>query len=425
MKKTLALVFGILLIFSCVLVSCDTGSSSETVPNEPGSNITSGTAPNLTSVIAGTGNNFTWTSKTKFGVSEPIYLKIEGTDPDKDIIKFMITTQKGNTLVGNYERNVNLIDSPFSYYNGSWAFSPAGNDWTINVYAIDAKNNKSNTLSISIIIDATIDWTPLPSEIDIRRADNESLFGMTLQNTSDNIDWYSTASNKQLLLATATVVEPKISEFVNLFGIIPSPKIEMWYYNRNDWNTAFKDKYGINIGSGYTGVALHPNIMAGTRPINVTSLTDDILIGTIIHEMVHIFQFNLRNNSNHGYDWINEGTADYLQSPKYYTWSRSMIVSEVQKNNIPTIDFLETKFRAGDGDPNNPITSMNYRWAFTIIEFIDVTWGFDNVVKLNKLNTLELKNSNTYVDYFNQIFNTSKSVFQEQWYQYLKKNYSR
>jgi hypothetical protein len=136
MKHTLVLVLGVLLVFG--FVSCETDAPANL-----------GTPPLLTDFITLThedGVAKNWNPASSFPKGHGINVGIKGSDPDKDIQKFVLTFYEGETKLQDVERTHSVNGSPFTQYIGSFPRNIAGTDYSVEVYAVDAKGNKSNTL---------------------------------------------------------------------------------------------------------------------------------------------------------------------------------------------------------------------------------------------------------------------------------------
>jgi hypothetical protein len=147
MKKTLGLVFGVLLVFGLVLVSCSSGDK--------------GTAPKVTVAITETttdGSNTTITNnpKTSFAIGERVGMRFTITDPDKDVSGYGYTIKRDGTVTApRREFDFGQIN------NGSttdtcttatwWSFGAAG-AYTIEAYALDVKGNKSPTATANFTV---------------------------------------------------------------------------------------------------------------------------------------------------------------------------------------------------------------------------------------------------------------------------------
>jgi len=139
MKKTLALVLGVLLVFGFVLVSC----SSED----------KGTAPTITvTTMEVPADNSTPTNpKTTFAINERIGIRFTFTDPDKDAKGYGFTIKRPDGTIASprseydfYSVNNGSTSETFTFTRWAWAYGAAGT-YTIEAYAYDMKDNKGTT----------------------------------------------------------------------------------------------------------------------------------------------------------------------------------------------------------------------------------------------------------------------------------------
>jgi len=139
MKKNLALVLGVLLIFGFVLLGC----SSED----------KGTAPKVvvtTWEVASTASGSSLTiAKTTFKVNETVGIRFTFTDPDKDVkgYGFSIKRADGSLYISRREYDFNQINNgntsdTFNYWATNTSFNTAGT-YTIEAYGYDMKGNKT------------------------------------------------------------------------------------------------------------------------------------------------------------------------------------------------------------------------------------------------------------------------------------------
>jgi hypothetical protein len=141
MKRTI-FVSGLLvclLTLSLIFVSCD--SDKKDVPN----------LTDFITLATDDAKNGRWVPKTTFLTTDHIEAAVKGTDSDLNVTKFVFTLKKDDgTIVGSTDKAGPAKVNPFVAWMGYWTL-PKGN-YTIEVYAVDAKNNKSNTLSKSITV---------------------------------------------------------------------------------------------------------------------------------------------------------------------------------------------------------------------------------------------------------------------------------
>ena len=132
-----------LLTLSLIFVSCNSDTKDDTVPN----------LTDFITLIIADYKNPQWTPKTTFTTSDQIDVGIKGTDSDLNITKLVFTLKKADgTLVDTRNVPYSIKDNPFVLFGmGGPVTLPKGN-YTAEVYAVDAKNNKSNTLSKSFTV---------------------------------------------------------------------------------------------------------------------------------------------------------------------------------------------------------------------------------------------------------------------------------
>jgi hypothetical protein len=141
MKNKLVLALGILLVFG--FVSCATSST----------NIS--TAPLLTDFITVThedGVAHNWNSITSFPKGHGVNVGIKGSDADKDIEKFVFTFYSDGIKGSSLEKNVSINGENFTQFLGSFITNTPGTNFAVEVYAVDAKGNQSNSLTANFAI---------------------------------------------------------------------------------------------------------------------------------------------------------------------------------------------------------------------------------------------------------------------------------
>jgi hypothetical protein len=145
MKNGLILAFVVLLVFG--FMACDNGNGSSN----------NGTAPNLTEFITMDGNVTSgWTEKTTFSTTGKLGVGIKGTDPEQDMTKYFLTFKKNETQVLTAERNAptGYNNGNFTHLLGSWSQTNAQQgQYSVEIYAIDSKGNKSNTLTANFSVE--------------------------------------------------------------------------------------------------------------------------------------------------------------------------------------------------------------------------------------------------------------------------------
>jgi hypothetical protein len=144
MKGKLGLIFGVLSVFGFVLAGCATLKA-------PGS------TPELTDFIVlliPDVENPQWQPQNEFTTTDEVEIGIHGTDVDKDVRIFIFTIRKSDgTLFDDREMTPpgdKIETISFTRYFGYFTF-PVG-AYTFEVFAVDAKRNKSNTLKVDFTV---------------------------------------------------------------------------------------------------------------------------------------------------------------------------------------------------------------------------------------------------------------------------------
>jgi len=147
MKKNLALVLGVLLVFGFVLVSCDSGGG--------------GTAPKVTVWTAArpADNSFPTTAnaKTTFATTDSVVMMLTITDPDMDVKGYgYILKRNGEMYSNRSEKDFNQVNNgstldTLNIWMKSWGGIQAGT-YTIEAYAFDMKGNKSATSTATFTV---------------------------------------------------------------------------------------------------------------------------------------------------------------------------------------------------------------------------------------------------------------------------------
>jgi hypothetical protein len=142
-------VFGlvVLLVFGFVFAGCDNGTTTD-----------NGTAPILTEVWVGTGSPSTTAVSKAFTFTKgtDIYVGVDVSDPDKDIVKVGYSIKKDGTAVPNFTGENDLPLGVETYTGRAFAFmlsqlesdqqsATVGTGYTCEIYFVDEKGNKSET----------------------------------------------------------------------------------------------------------------------------------------------------------------------------------------------------------------------------------------------------------------------------------------
>jgi hypothetical protein len=147
MKKVF-LGFAVLLVFGFLFAGCDNGTTPD-----------NGTAPVLTRVYIGTSvDDFSpITEASTFTKGIDIHIGADVNDPDADIVKLVYSVKKGGTPVPDLTGEITSA-IPFTTLTGvsamTFQFSKltddqknqtVGTNYTVDVYFVDSKGNKSET----------------------------------------------------------------------------------------------------------------------------------------------------------------------------------------------------------------------------------------------------------------------------------------
>lgn len=146
MKNKWFIGLGALLVFSFVLAACSDESTDM------------GSAPTVTSVITADGETDAknWKSKTSFVKGTDISVGAKVDDPDQDIVKLGFSIRDGSENpipIASFSGEIthHIPTYPYTGEVITFHFSipaeeqiPVGNGYTIAIYFIDSKGNKSN-----------------------------------------------------------------------------------------------------------------------------------------------------------------------------------------------------------------------------------------------------------------------------------------
>jgi len=235
--------------------------------------------------------------------------------------------------------------------------------------------------------------------------ENLARFNMSLQYSSDNFNFYSTDNNSKWLPEMARKLEDKLSGLIEAFGFNPHHKMPVFYYDFDDFNTAFSSWFGVLSRDYYPGLGGKDGI-AVRGEFNHAAPTDSMMIPLLAHEAVHVIQdmmFDLGSMPS----WVYEGTANFLAGNNKN--ALPLIVEAVRNNRIPTLDSLEAPGINSVGHPNYFIFVAA---AETLIHFVAETFGMEKVLQLHE----------NFGDY-QRIFGISRAEFESQWNRFLREHY--
>ena len=202
-------------------------------------------------------------------------------------------------------------------------------------------------------------------------------------------------TEKEAALDVFELADEQTGQIAQNLGFFEKQDVNIYIYDEQ--KTMQRKKYGF-IGpilglDWYIGDNIGTNVIL-TSPANPGSVHDyDNNKYAVLHEIVHAY-ISVENPKIQL--WLTEGTALYLTNgePFYKEYLDSM--------NIPT--YADTK-------TNNPITFSNcggYTFAHTYIEYLDKTYGWDQVCKLLV--------SENYEEIFHK---TQKEIYKE-WVAYME-----
>lgn len=89
------------------------------------------------------------------------------------------------------------------------------------------------------------------------------------------------------------------------------------------------------------------------------------------HEMIHMFHEHLSVDMENTSRWFGEGIAVYLSNQhKYEDEFKNPVIEGVLNNKISSVE-----------DINNDVM-LCYDWGWSLVEYIDETYGFDTVLNI-------------------------------------------
>ncbi|MDR1804174.1 MAG: hypothetical protein LBQ94_11275 [Treponema sp.] len=143
MKKISVLaMLALVLVFGLAFVGCSSGSNG----------------PELTEIYVVTRADWeagnVLNPKTTIAANEQYMIRYIGKAPYEELTGFRIIIKRGATVVSDNERGFTTSTAPirdnFSFVTGSYVL-PAGT-YTIDVYVVDTKGNKSNTKTVTLTV---------------------------------------------------------------------------------------------------------------------------------------------------------------------------------------------------------------------------------------------------------------------------------
>jgi hypothetical protein len=240
-------------------------------------------------------------------------------------------------------------------------------------------------------------------------------FGMTLQYTSEYIKFYSTDAISHFIPAIVEITDLHMPVLLELMGIELTQHLTISYYEHEHWLTAY---YPLsNLGGA------HARVGGAIFPHRLEYFVDEIPLehqAVFLHELIHAVQLlylTIDPNFKVWHMWISEGTASYLPILilDYDKWHRGipLLIESVRKNNIPTTEELDYRFRYG-----GVMTATHYdnaylwSWTVTIMQFIHQIWGVEYIIEINRCHASWLDTLGLTYDEFTR-----------QWHRWLRINY--
>ena len=317
-------------------------------------------------------------------------------------LDYNFPTQLGDVLITTYPDG------------GTFLFIDVGRDEATGYRAYHM-----STINIKLNPQETIDYGDEISRQATQEllADYEEQFGMTLQYTSENFYWYSNAADSRLLPDLVAGVEGKWGRLMEVFEP-PSQRINICFFDFDDLAVALKDIMPFlataddwvarNIWPGNALWSIRPdlNTVVSSGPRGRTSI-DKLLIDTTVHEVAHVLQTHLINWDRMGSftsDWVIEGSANFLAGNVDPLGPE--LRSAVQRNDIPTLDKLETPgLNTGDHSDYNFFSMA----SASIFQFIADIYGMEYIADMYR-----------YPDDIQRVFGISRAEFERQWHLYLR-----
>jgi len=314
----------------------------------------------------------------------------------------LFPTQTGDVLIVTHPDGTNYLYVDIGHFAGH---PDDGYEWREEVHRNYIRIQINIELNPTETIGAYYEMWRI--ELERRREENETRFGMTRRYTSDNFYWYSNSTNARWLPEIASGVEARVNALIDVFGE-PSQRMYVWYYSREDYDARYVHEFGMISGDPDEGAGhAWGRVSVISKPRNITGICP-MVTELIMHEAVHILQWYLHDFLGVGeQSWIVEGTATYfMYEPFGMSGWRSALVQRVRSNNIPTLNYLynDETFWANAG--------INYRWAASIFQFIHDNWGVEYIVE-----------KNLYHGDYQGIFGISRSEFEHQWHQWLRNTF--
>ncbi|MDR2758681.1 MAG: hypothetical protein LBB78_04820 [Spirochaetaceae bacterium] len=140
MNKKFLIGLVLVVLSGFIMLGCDNGTTGD---SKKGLRLTSFITLNEENSEAGK-----WIPKNSFGVNEIFEVAVKGSAPEGTVIKLILSAKRSGSVIAELE-NLN-VSGEFTQFWGAFNL-PAGND-TLEIYAVDAQGNQSNTLSTPITV---------------------------------------------------------------------------------------------------------------------------------------------------------------------------------------------------------------------------------------------------------------------------------
>lgn len=140
MNKKFLIGLVLVVLSGFIMLGCDNGTTGD---SKKGLRLTSFITLNEENSEAGK-----WIPKNSFGVNESFEVAVKGSAPEGTVIKLILSAKRSGSVIAELE-NLN-VSGEFTQFWGTFNL-PAGND-TLEIYAVDAQGNQSNTLSTPITV---------------------------------------------------------------------------------------------------------------------------------------------------------------------------------------------------------------------------------------------------------------------------------
>jgi len=215
-------------------------------------------------------------------------------------------------------------------------------------------------------------------------------FGMYLQYEGKYLKYYSTDAVSYFIPAMIEALEYYMPILIDLMGVVPTRHITISYYEHDHWLEAYPWS-GLGFAHGRQGGIVLPH-----RPNEFAENIPVPYIATFLHEITHAIQetYLLDPNMQVWHAWLHEGTANHIPwiilnyNDLHHT--EHIMIEHIQNNTIPTLDYINRRFRDGiNTDAENPITDW-YQIKFTwfiptvLMQFVHDNWGLEYIIKMNR-----------------------------------------